>query len=293
MKYRITHITKYSYSDPAPVCHNQVHLAPRALPGQTCDEFRLLVTPTPAHRGNRADYFGNRIDYFAIDEPHVGLTVTAQSLLSVTAPPAAPVGNSPPWETVAHSLKRPTSADTLAAAQFVFPSHHIPYDKLLSDYALTSFSAGMPVVAACQDLTRRIHTDFRYDPKATNVNTPVHDVMLRRAGVCQDFAHLQIAMLRTLGLAARYVSGYLRTMPPPGKPRLIGADASHAWLSVFCGPQGWVDFDPTNNVIPSSDHITLAWGRDYADVCPIQGVFVGGGSHSMTISVDVNPLGET
>ncbi|MCA9209436.1 MAG: transglutaminase family protein, partial [Planctomycetales bacterium] len=145
-------------------------------------------------------------------------------------------------------------------------------------------------VEAATDLNARIHTEFAYDPRATTVNTPLEQVLKQRRGVCQDFAHLAIGCLRAMGLPARYVSGYLRTIPPPGQPRLVGADASHAWLSVYCGPLGWVDLDPTNNVIPTTDHLTVAWGRDYSDVCPIQGVFVGGGQHTMTVSVDVEPL---
>ena len=290
MKYRITHSTRYTYSDPVPVCHNQVHLAPRNLPYQSCQDYQLRVVPEPSHLGSRSDFFGNRVDFFAIDEPHIGLTVTATSTLNVNTAPNHNLAASPAWEELAAQLHRPQDATTLAACQLAFPSHHIIKDQGLAEYARVSFQPGRPVGEACRELTTRIFTDFKYDPKATNVNTPVHEVFLRRAGVCQDFAHLQISMLRSLGLAARYVSGYLRTIPPPGKPRLVGVDASHAWLAIYAGKLGWIDFDPTNDVVPGQDHVTLAWGRDYADVCPIQGVFVGGGSHAMTISVDVNPL---
>ncbi len=178
----------------------------------------------------------------------------------------------------------------LEAYQFAFDSPHVPTSPDLADYAAVSFSPGRPWLEALLDLTRRIHTEFKYDQTATNVSTPLERSAAMRRGVCQDFAHLQIGCLRSLGLAARYVSGYLVTAPPPGQPRLVGADASHAWLSAFSPEHGWIDVDPTNDMIPSPKHITLAWGRDYSDVCPIKGVFIGGGHHGMNVSVDVMPL---
>ncbi|QDU51672.1 transglutaminase family protein [Gimesia panareensis] len=290
MKYKITHITKYAYSEAVPVCQNVVHLAPRALPYQMCDDFQLLIHPDPYSISHRKDYFGNEVCFFSIDQPHTGLSVTATSHVSVMATPVIPPENTPAWESVSLALKSEQTPALLDAYQYIFDSPGVKVFPKLIDYAEVSFTKGRPILEAVLDLTRRIHQDLRYDPRATNVNTQIDEVFEQRHGVCQDFAHLQIGCLRILGLAARYVSGYLRTMPPPGKPRLVGADASHAWLSVYCGEKaGWVDVDPTNNVAASIDHITVAWGRDYYDVCPIQGTIVGGGEHRMTVSVDVAP----
>ena len=202
---------------------------------------------------------------------------------------AAPV-TTPAWNAVAAELAAGDASRDPGIAQFRFASEYVPLAEQFADYAKTSLKPDCPIVEGVADLTARIHADFRFDPKATNLSTPVREVFERRAGVCQDFAHLQLACLRSLGLAAQYVSGYLRTDPPPGKPRLVGADASHAWISVYCGAAGWIDFDPTNNVMPGVDHITVAYGRDYADICPIQGVFIGGGRHAMHVAVDVMPV---
>lgn len=289
MKYNIRHKTKYTYSEAVPVCYNLVRLEPRPLPHQTCENFRLLIHPEPVDISHRNDYYGNRVSYFSIDHAHRGLTVTATSQINVFAKPAVDAATTPPWETVANRLRTDRSRETLDAYQFVFPSPSITPFAALPDYTKDSFPAGRPIFEAVVDLTQRIHHDFKFDPRATTVQTPIQEVFEQRHGVCQDFAHLQIGCIRSLGLAARYVSGYLRTVPPPGKPRLVGADASHAWLSVYCGKAGWIDVDPTNNVIVSTDHITLAWGCDYNDVCPIQGVIVGGGEHRMNVAVDVAP----
>jgi transglutaminase-like putative cysteine protease len=227
---------------------------------------------------------------FAVQEAHSKLTVTAVSKVHV-APLASPEAHeTPAWETVRDQLHAPSTSRELEACQFCFDSPHVKLSGELASYALPSFPAGRPILEGAMDLMRRIREEFAYDPAATTVSTPLDTVLRLRRGVCQDFAHLQIGCLRALGLAARYVSGYLLTMPPPGQPRLIGADASHAWLGVYCGERGWVDLDPTNNVIPSTNHITLAWGCDYSDVCPIKGVFIGGGHHAMDVWVDVLPL---
>lgn len=293
MRYRIRHTTKYAYSDTVAVCHNLVRLAPRAFGGQTLDSYRLIVSPDPADLTKRIDLFGNRVEFFSIQRAHQTLTLTAISDVEVHEPTATEETASPAWETVRDSLRNVADADAFKAYRFVFPSVHAPRNATLRDYAAASFTPGRPILEAATEFTSRMHADFEYDPRATTVSTPVLEAFNARAGVCQDFAHVAIACLRSLGLAARYVSGYLRTIPPPGKPRLVGADASHAWLSVFCGPVGWVDFDPTNDCIPGTDHITVAIGRDYADICPIQGVFVGGGTHTMAVSVDVEPRGKS
>lgn len=291
--YRITHTTTYRYADAVPICHNEVHLTPRDTYWQSCNHFRLAIKPHPEAVGKRLDYFGNILHHFSIQESHRRLSVSAISRIDVRARELPSLSKSPAWEQVRDSFRRSLDASHLEAIQFNFDSPSVTASNRLLEYARPSFPAGRPILEAVQDLTKRIHTDFKYDPRATTVNTPLEEVLELRRGVCQDFAHLEIGCLRSLGLAARYVSGYLRTLPPPGKPRLIGADASHAWLSVFCEDWGWVDVDPTNDCFPSLDHITVAWGRDYTDVCPVNGVFVGGGTHTMTVSVDVEPRFET
>jgi transglutaminase-like putative cysteine protease len=290
MEYKVTHATKYVYTESVPVCHNVVRLTPRETGGQRCRYHQIFTTPSPANRSKRIDYFGNPVDYFSIQEPHIGLTVTASSRVDVEPRPEMIPSETVAWQQIRDRLREDRSAEVLDAYQFVFDSPSIRSDPRLLEYAQPSFAEDRPILEAAIDLIGRIHGDFQYDSKATTVSTELLDVIQIRRGVCQDFAHVAIGSLRSLGLAARYVSGYLRTTPPPGKPRLIGADASHAWLSVYCGPGGWIDLDPTNNVLVGTDHITIAWGRDYSDVCPIQGVFVGGGSHSMSVSVDVVPV---
>ncbi|HTN74186.1 MAG TPA: transglutaminase family protein [Pirellulaceae bacterium] len=294
MKYRVAHDTTYNYGDAVPVCHNYVHLTPRDTPRQVCRSHKLVIKPAPAISLRRLDYFGNQVTYFSLHEGHRKLSLTAVSRVDVRSIELAPPADSPPWEEIRDALSTERTPTGLEAYQFVFPSAYV--DKLwgelgqaMAEYALKSFTRGRPIVEAALDLTARIHADFRYDATATNVFTPLEEVFRLRHGVCQDLAHVQIGVLRAIGLAARYVSGYLLTHPPPGRPRLVGADASHAWLAVYCGAEGWVDFDPTNNVIPSDEHITLAWGRDYGDVCPVAGVFVGGGANSLLVSVDVAP----
>ncbi|MBL9164597.1 MAG: transglutaminase family protein [Planctomycetaceae bacterium] len=292
MKYTIKHRTWYAYAEAAPVCHNMLHLAPRASKRQVCAEYRLQIVPEPAFMTSRTDWFGNIVDYFSIEGSHNGLEVTARSVVQVLPTPQLTPSESLPWEVAARqSTTEATSAD-LSIYQLTLRSPRVRPSAQLRDYASPSFPAGRPILEAIVDLTARIHRDFQFDAKATTVHTPLEELLRLRRGVCQDFAHLAIGCARSMGLPSRYVSGYLRTIPPPGKPRMIGADASHAWASVHCGPLGWVDFDPTNNALIGDAHITIAWGRDYSDVCPIQGVFVGGGEHSMGVNVDVLPADE-
>jgi len=289
MNYRIEHTTKYAYSEAVPVCHNILHLTSRNTNYQTCDDAKLIILPEPLDLRCHDDYFGNRVNYFSIEQPHRGLTVTAKSQVRVFGRTRPPAGTLPAWETVVDQLRCHRDKTLVEAYPFTFASSNVTPFAELREYAAVSFPTGRPILESALDLTRRIHEDFKYDPRATTTHTPIAEVFRQRHGVCQDFAHVQIGCIRSLGLAARYVSGYLRTIPPPGKPRLVGADASHAWVSVFCGDTGWIDVDPTNNLLVSTDHITLAWGRDYNDVCPIQGVIVGGGDHRMTVAVDVVP----
>ena len=290
MLYRITHTTEYEYAEPVSLCQNLACLVPREVPRQRCLRTRLTITPEPAVLTSRTDYFGNTATYFTIQEPHRHLTLVADHDVELTAREEIDPRSSPPWEQVCDELIRDRTAESLQAYQFVFGSRYARPERELLSYAAPSFVPGRPLVEAVLDLTRRIHEDFLYDARATNISTPVSEVFANRRGVCQDFAHLQISALRSFGLAARYVSGYLCTNPPPGSERLVGADATHAWLSVYCPKNGWIDFDPTNNQIPSDKHIMLAWGRDYDDVSPIKGVILGGGRHAVQVGVDVRQI---
>jgi len=288
MIYQVTHTTTYRYSEPVALCQNLAHLMPRPGPRQTSRDFNLDIAPLPAVRTTRVDYFGNPEVFFIVQEPHRCLTVQATHVDEVLpiAPPDA--NQTAPWEDVRSLLASQCNPEILEAYEFAFDSHHIHASAELMEYAAQSFPPGRPILEAALDLTARIHADFRYDRTATTISTSLHEVFVSRRGVCQDFAHLQIACLRSLGLAARYVSGYLSTKPPPGQKKLIGADASHAWVSLYCADAGWIDLDPTNNVLPSDSHILLAWGRDYDDVSPIKGVILGGGKPTVTVGVDVN-----
>ena len=287
MLYRVTHDTTYEYTEPVSLCQNVAHLTPREGPGQTCLETSLTIHPVPAVVVERVDYFGNPSTFFAVQEPHRELTLTAIHRVEVVLAGGPPIRRkTPPWEQVRDLLKVDRSRDILDASQFVCDSRYMRSTAELTEYAKSSFGDGRRILEAALDLTARIHADFEYDPQSTTVATALSEVFAQRCGVCQDFAHLQIACLRSIGLAARYVSGYLSTEPPPGFVPLIGADATHAWLSVFCPGPGWIDLDPTNDQIPGEGHILLAWGRDYDDVSPIKGVVLGGGQHAVNVAVN-------
>ena len=288
MTYRVTHVTTYRYEEPASVCHNELRLTPRSGDRQRTRRAQLRVDPTPSVLAPQVDFFGNQVHFVALHEPHRQLTVTAKSDVEVT--PAEVPGPTPPWEVVRDRLRIDRDAEVLAAYQFAFESPHVEIEPEVLAWAAESFPPGRPLMDAVLALTNRIHDGFAYDPDATSVATPVAQVLRERRGVCQDFAHLEIACLRALGLAARYVSGYILTTPPEGATRLVGADASHAWLSVWLGDAGWLDVDPTNDLVPSDQHVTVAWGRDYGDVSPLRGVVLGGGEHTMTVAVDVSAL---
>lgn len=288
--YRITHRSVYSYSEPVTLCHNVLRLTPRSHSNQYALQSEVLIEPIPAVLNSYLDYFGNPSTFFTVQERHKQLNVTVISEAQVR-PPVVPIPDrSPPWDSVPELLATSRVPGDLDAYQYVFDSPYLQASRKLAQLAAPSFPPGRPLLSGVLDLTRRIFTEFKYDPQATTVTTPINEVMETRRGVCQDFAHLQIGCLRSLGLAARYVSGYLLTVPPPGQPRLVGADASHAWVSVYCPGAGWIDFDPTNNQIPSTKHITVAWGRDYDDVSPIKGVLLGGGEQSIRVGVDVVPI---
>lgn len=289
MHYRVSHRTTYEYADPVAFCQNKAHLTPRRGPGQQVPSTAMVVVPRPSVLVHRLDFYGNTVTFFAVQEPHRLLDVHVVSDVLVLPVPIP--ANTPRWDTVGPLLSGDLSAAGLEASEFLHPSLHVQVGADLRDYAAPSFPKGRPLLEAVLDLNARIHRDFKYKPLATTVSTPVRDVLRMREGVCQDFAHLMIACLRSVGLPARYVSGYIRTHPRPGQPRLVGADASHAWVAAYCPGFGWIDFDPTNNKIPTDEHITVAWGRDYSDVSPMRGVLLGGSGQSLKVSVDVEPRG--
>jgi transglutaminase-like putative cysteine protease len=238
----------------------------------------------------RTDNFGNRLTFFTIQEPHRELVVDARSEVAVDESYRPWRQTEVSWDQAVACLAEDKSPEALDAYQFVFESPRVRPSQAFAEYAGKSFRPGRGFPEALLDLTGRIYHEFRFDTSATTVRTAPEDVLRKRRGVCQDFAHLQIACLRALHIPARYVSGYLRTQPSPGKPRLIGADVSHAWVSTFCPGIGWLDVDPTNNLIPSDGHVTLAWGRDYGDISPLRGIILGGRNHTLQVNVDLQPL---
>lgn len=289
MTYKISHKTAYRYKYPVSVGNHVACLTPRSMEHHRVTSYELHIYPA-TKIVERQDYFGNTLSFFTVPEPHRRLTVEARSEVVIEERPKGELASSMPWEEVPSRLTGELDPESLAASQFTFESPRIRPGPELASYAMLSFTPGRPMVEALLDLTARIYRDFKFDSKATSVRTTTEEVFRKRRGVCQDFAHLQIACLRSLHLPARYVSGYLRTYPPPGKPRLVGADASHAWCSAFCPEIGWVDVDPTNNLVPSYNHVTLGWGRDYSDVSPLRGLILGGRDHTLKVNVDVEPI---
>ena len=300
MKYKITHSTAYIYESPVRVCHNLVMLTPRDDAHVRVRSHRLNISPQPQQLHPRQDFFGNRFHAFSIEENHRQLKVTSISRVRVLNRRLPTPDSTLPWEQVTASVSGPPPVGLFAetpdekwldATKYLFDSRRIQRSTIFSEYALQEFTPGRPILLCAQALTERIYRDFKYDTTATVVNTTPQEALAIKRGVCQDFAQVAISCLRSIGLPARYVSGYLRTVPPPGKPRLVGADQSHAWFSLYCGPEtGWVDLDPTNNCICAKDHVPIAWGRDYQDVVPVRGVFLGGGHHTLKVSVDVMPI---
>lgn len=297
VRYHVLHETRYDYGSPVSLSQQQLHLSPRILAWQQVEEQCVDIEPTPSWRRDGLDAFGNPVTWVAFHAPHDNLLI--RSVMTIAVEPHLPgdLKNSPPWEAVrdrlAYDATDPQPAD-LDATRFLFESPHVRIKHELADYAADCFPPGKPLLLCVQALMAKIFTEFTFDPEATTVSTPVLDVLENKRGVCQDFAHLMIACLRALGLAARYVSGYLLTRPPPGKPRLIGADASHAWVSVYVpgSEYGWVDFDPTNNLLPDTEHITLSFGRDFSDISPLRGIILGGGGAEPEVAVTVFPIEE-
>jgi transglutaminase-like putative cysteine protease len=306
VKYRITHSTLYQYSQLVGLCQNEARLQPRDFWRQQCQSSRFDISPEPSDFNERQDFFGNRVAYFAIQQAHQRLMVTAVSEVTLFPKQSGDdLANLISWEQVRDQLQGgPAQVQTqtqsqgqyqqqssydeqLGAKLFALDSPMVVASAELADYAQSSFLPNRPLVQVVTDLMQRIHSDFTYDPSSTTIATPLSDVLRFRRGVCQDFAHLAIGCLRCFGIAARYVSGYVETQPMPGKQRLVGADASHAWFAVHVPGTGWLEFDPTNNTVPFDQHITLAWGRDYTDVTPLKGIAFGGGQNTLSVSVDV------
>ena len=285
MRYRLRHRTKYRYAEPVDLASHLLHLTPRALPHQQVIAARIVAEPEPARTVARTDHFGNAVTWMFLDQPHPRFAVTLQAEVSVAFPAPPPAAQTLPWEAVA------AASLTGEAAEFAFDSALAPAEPSAGAYAAASFPADRPVLAGLLDLMARIRRDFAFRPGTTAIATPVARIVAQRSGVCQDFTHVMIAGLRALGLPTRYVSGYLRTRPPPGQAARRGADQSHAWISAWLGPgQGWVDLDPTNDLVVREEHVVLGRGRDFADVSPARGVILGGGAHDVTAAVDLEAV---
>jgi len=292
MLYGIRHRTTYDYDYEVPLSHHVAHLTPRSILRQCCRQHRIESLPAPTSFSTHTDHFGNPATFLTIEGAHRKLSISAVSVVEMRPVPAVKPLATQPWELVRDLCRTDSVVGPIEPAEFIFSSPLVPRRREFTDYALASFEPDRPTLDAACDLMRRIYTDFVFDTKATTVMTQVFEFFKVRHGVCQDFAHFMVACLRSLGLPARYVSGYLETLPPPGKPKLVGADASHAWVSVWCGDRSWVDLDPTNDTIIHERHITTAWGRDYSDISPVRGVIVGSGGHSLSVEVDVQPMSD-
>jgi len=293
VNYKLRHRTTYSYQEAVSFARCVLRLTPRSSATQTVLESAVTVTPEPSARLERIGPFGADILTVTVDKPHTALVIEANSRIDVHVPPPGDPEASPAWEAVRARALTVADLGPESPAAYLFPTPRTPITPAITDYAHQSFSAGRPIVAGALELTKRIFAEFKYDPGATEVSTPVGQAFDARHGVCQDFAQIMIVGLRGLGLPAKYVSGYLRTIPPPGQPRLEGADATHAWVAVWCGETlGWVGFDPTNAILAGNDHLVLAIGRDYADVAPIDGVILASGVQTLKVEVDVIPEDE-
>lgn len=289
MIFEVSHKTVYHYTAPVAQAHHIVHLMPRPHERQRILRHTLLIDPAPASRSDFVDYFGNPASTVAIESSHSELLIQSRGVIEVSAPQPIDLSASTAWNQVASELapqQRPYDIDVV---QYLMPSPQVGITPKLIEFAQPSFETGRPILECAQDLTSRIFNEFAYDGTATDIATTIDEILNIRRGVCQDFAHLLIGAMRAFCLPARYVSGYLLTRPPEGEERLIGADASHAWVSVWAPAIGWVDFDPTNNLVPGEEHITIAYGRDFQDVSPVTGVLLGGGSHQIDVAVDVVP----
>jgi transglutaminase-like putative cysteine protease len=291
VRIHILHETRYSYAMNVASSQQLLRLTPRSFQFQLCEASTITIEPNAQETHDSIDYFGNQTRYLAFNEPHDKLLIRAESTVTLFARPGLElIDGSMQWETVRDDLRKIGDPARLEPLKYLFTSPHVPFSEDLVAYALLSFTPGRSVLAGAWDLTRRIYNEFRFDPQATDISTPLSQLLKFKRGVCQDFAHLMTGCLRAISLSCRYVSGYILTHPAPGTPRLIGADASHAWVSVYCPSIGWVDFDPTNCCMVNVEHITLGWGRDFSDVTLLQGVMLGGGSQQLEVSVTVTPF---
>lgn len=290
MIFDIQHRTYYKYSEPVAQSQHLLHLSPCQLPRQFTRLHSLIIEPAPALRQDGIDAFGNPFTIFDVEVAHKEFIVSARSTIEVADPPYINFAKTTAWDNLDGAVEHHGNDIDIEIAQFRCPSSMTTADLDLAAYAALSFPPGRPVLEGTFDLTQRIYREFRFDPTATDVSTPIRRVFQQRRGVCQDFAHLALACLRALRIPARYMSGYIQTRPPEGQPKLQGADASHAWISVWSPETGWCDFDPTNGVAQTAEHIAFAIGRDYGDVAPISGVLLGGGTHSVSVGVDVEQL---
>jgi len=290
MRYRVIHETKYEYQTPAALCHNIICQGPGVHLGQEIISFECQITPEPSFQAKRQDFFENQCIYFSIQKPHQQLQVIVKSEVQIKTPSwqSLSPADTPPWEEVAGWLR--TTAAMNDIRQFYLESDYVQIIPGIKEYALISFTPGRPVMEAMLDLNTRVYQDFEFTPGFTDVSTPLEQVFAHKKGVCQDLSHFSLACLRSLGLAARYVSGYIETLPPPGQPKLVGADASHAWIALYIPEVGWVEFDATNNLLVNDQHIRAAVGRDFSDVVPLKGIVYSGGGQQMQVSVDVRKL---
>ncbi|WP_373398637.1 transglutaminase family protein [Algoriphagus halophilus] len=292
MKYQVIHITDYIYEFPATLCHNLMFQIPQDLEFQKVNKYVCEISPKPSSEVGREDFFGNKYLYFSVERSHKKLTVTSQSLLELSTPNWIYVDpkSTQPWEEVVEWLHTTEAPNDIR--QYYLESNHVEFIEGIKEYALKSFTSKRPIMEAMLDLNTRIFKDFAFTPGFTDISTPLQKVFDHKKGVCQDFAHFSLACLRSLGLSARYVSGYIETLPPPGKPKLIGSDASHAWIAIYIPEHGWVEFDATNNLLVNDKHIRVAVGRDFADVTPLKGIVYSGSEQEMKVSVDVTNLEE-
>ena len=291
MKYRIRHVTTYQYSTAVNLSQNHARLSPIVSANQACTASTIDIYPKPDFQQSYVDHFENKVTVFELFSSHNQMTVTATSDVELIPNSGQMLFSAHvPWEQVRETLLRPTDKETVAAALFVLPTALTQFTDDMRDYARQSFTTNRTIIDACNDLMRRIFEEFTFDPSFSTISTPIAKVFAHKRGVCQDFAHFTLACIRSLGLAARYVSGYIETIPPPGQEKLEGADATHAWIAVFVPGTGWVDYDPTNNLRPHDQHVTVATGRDFADVTPIKGVMYGGGTQTLEVSVDMKRL---
>lgn len=290
-RYRVVHETHYHYEAMVSLSQQYLHMTPRAFAYQQTESHLIWLDPVINEGTDGVDFFGNCTRHVALTLPHDKLLVHAESTVALLPRlKLAQIGGTLPWESVRDMLGKEKSPTTLEACRYLYASPHVTWFPELEAYARLCFPPGRPILNGAMELTKLIFDDFEFDARATEISTPLEQVLRGRRGVCQDFAHLMIGALRSIGLPARYISGYILTHPAAGKPRLIGADASHAWVSVYCPSVGWVDFDPTNRCLVQHEHITLGWGRDFSDVTPMRGIVLGGGQQKLDVQVTVTPL---